>query len=257
MDFKSSPAMYFIAGAIILFVIAQSLFFLIKAWRHGKKIGISAQTLRNTVSTSAVFTIAPAIAILATVITLAGALGLVVPWLRLSVIGNITYEATAAQAAMDALNHVGGMAVEVTDKKVFTAVVWVMTVGSVFPLVLLPIVAKPLQKKLSGIVSKSNSALPDIISAAAFIGLIGAFIARSVAGSGNAEIVGDGAGVLSVITLISAIIFSLLLDFISKRFNVKWLKTFAMPLGMLAAMGVAILMHNVLPENIALLEWRG
>ena len=47
------------------------------------------------------FTVAPAISILATVIVLANALGIVLPWIRLSVIGNLMYETTAAEAAME------------------------------------------------------------------------------------------------------------------------------------------------------------
>ena len=100
MDFKESKFMYAIAGFIIVFVIAQSLFFMIRAWRHGKEIGMKTSDLKNTVTSSALFTVAPAIAILATVITLAGTLGLVLPWIRLTVIGNLQYEVTAAQAAM-------------------------------------------------------------------------------------------------------------------------------------------------------------
>ena len=41
---------------------------------------------------SAVFTIAPAVAILLGVITLSKALGLPLPWLRLSVVGALTYD---------------------------------------------------------------------------------------------------------------------------------------------------------------------
>ena len=35
---NSSLGLYLIAGAIILFVLGQSLFFLIKAWKHGKEM---------------------------------------------------------------------------------------------------------------------------------------------------------------------------------------------------------------------------
>ena len=46
-DFRSDIVLYLIAGAVILFVLAQSLFFLIKAWKHGKEIGIDEKKLRN------------------------------------------------------------------------------------------------------------------------------------------------------------------------------------------------------------------
>lgn len=257
MDFKNSLSMYLIGGALILFIIAQSVFFLVKAWKRGRELGLSSATLRSTVTTSALFTIAPAIAILATVVSLAGALGLVLPWVRLSIIGNLSYETVAATAAMEALNHAGGMAVEVKDQTLFATIAWVMTVGSVFPLLLLPVVTKPIQKKLNTVVAKSKSDLPDILAAAAFIGLIGAFIARAIAGSGEKDIIGDGAGVLSVITLVSAVVISLLLETIRKKLNVNWLQPFVMPLSMFLAMGVAVVAFNLLPADVALLEWRG
>ena len=146
---------------------------------------------------------------------------------------------------------------EVKDQTLFATIAWVMTVGSVFPLLLLPVVTKPIQKKLNTVVAKSKSDLPDILAAAAFIGLIGAFIARAIAGSGEKDIIGDGAGVLSVITLVSAVVISLLLETIRKKLNVNWLQPFVMPLSMFLAMGVAVVAFNLLPADVALLEWRG
>ena len=91
-NFKENGFMIGLGLFIVVFVIAQSLFFLVKAWKQGKKLGITTDTLKNTVVSSALFTIAPAISILATVIVLANSLGIVLPWIRLSVIGNLAYE---------------------------------------------------------------------------------------------------------------------------------------------------------------------
>ena len=76
-DFKTSPVMYGIAFAIVAFIVAQSLFFIVKSWKHGKQIGIKKETLVSTVTSSILFSIAPAISILATVLALANALGIV------------------------------------------------------------------------------------------------------------------------------------------------------------------------------------
>ena len=85
MDFKSDSFMYGLGICIVLFVIAQSVFFLVRAVRRAKALGIETSTVKKTISSSAVFTVAPALAIVATVITLAKALGIVLPWIRLSV----------------------------------------------------------------------------------------------------------------------------------------------------------------------------
>ena len=77
MDFKESGFMYALGGFIVIFVLAQSLFFLIRAWKQGKKLGLSTATMRGTVTQSALFSLAPAISIVATILTLSGALGIV------------------------------------------------------------------------------------------------------------------------------------------------------------------------------------
>ena len=274
MDFKSSSALYLIAGAVILFVLAQSIFFLVKAYKQGRALGLDKAKLRNAITSSALFTVPSALSVLATVIALAPALGLVIPWVRLSVIGNLMYETTAAEAAMEAMGHQGGMAVEVTDPTVYAGVAWVMTLGICFSLVILPFLAKPLHKKFLQAGKKEEELEEDFIedepkkrtlngfinnfaTPAIFIGLIGAFIARAIIGSGKPETFGDGAGVLSVITLVVAIAVSIALEILAKKLKLTWLEPFVMPIGMIVAMIAAIIFFNVLPEDIAMLEWRG
>ena len=276
MDFKSSGMLYLIAGAVILFVLAQSVFFLVKAYKQGKALGLDKSKLRNAITSSALFTVPSALSVLATVIALAPALGLVIPWVRLSVIGNLMYETTAAEAAMEAMGHQGGMAVEVTDPTVYAGVAWVMTLGICFSLVILPFVAKPLHKKLLAAGKKEevkeaaedapadakkkrtlNGFINNFATPAIFIGLIGAFIARAIIGSGKPETFGDGAGVLSVITLVVAIVVSIALEILAKKLKLTWLEPFVMPIGMIIAMIAAIVFFNVLPEELAMLEWRG
>ncbi len=278
MDFKTSTGLYLIAGAVILFVLAQSLFFLIKAYKRGKELGLDKSKLRNAITSSALFTIPSSLSILATIIALAPALGLVIPWVRLSVIGNLMYETTAAEAAMEAFGHQGGMAVPVTDPEIYAGIAWVMTLGICFSLVILPFVAKPLHKKFVAASTKKeeptedNAAAPadgkkkkrglggfinSFATPAIFIGLIGAFVARAIIGGGKPETFGDGAGVLSIITLVVAIVSSIVLEILAKKFKLTWLEPFVMPIGMIIAMIAAIVFFNVLPEEIAMLEWRG
>lgn len=288
MDFKNSPALYLIAGAVILFVLGQSVFFLVKAWKRGKELGIDKKKLRDSVTSSALFTIPSALSVLATVIALAPAIGLVVPWVRLSVLGNITYETVAATEAIRAAGVTTGITEAITDPEVFTAVAWVMTLGICFSLVILPFVAKPLHKKFLNAGKKKEAEKVDVaevsetaektetentknkkktkrsfagfvdhVTPALFIGLIGAFISNSILGAGKTETFGDGAGVLSVITLATAIIVSTLLELLAKKLRLTWLEPFVMPIGMIVAMIVAIVAYNVLPPEIAMLEWRG
>ena len=280
---NSSLGLYLIAGAVILFVLGQSLFFLIKAWKHGKEMGIDKKKLKNAVTSSALFTIPSALSVLATVIALAPALGLVIPWVRLSVIGNITYETVAATEAINAFGITTGITEAITDPEVYAGVAWVMTIGICFSLVVLPFVAKPLHKKFLEASKKAENEVAeeaaneeatedtpakkkrsfagfmDHVTPALFIGLIGAFVANSILGAGSQKnpVPLDGAGVLSVLTLGTAVIVSVVLELVSKKLKLTWLEPFVMPIGMIAGMVVAVVAYNVLPADIALLEWRG
>ena len=256
LDFKSSPFLYVLGFCVVGFIIVQSVFFLVRAWRRGKQLGMTTATLKNTVVSSALFTIAPALAIVATVLTLSKALGLVLPWIRLTVIGAIQYEVPAAEAAINAFGISTGLSQPVTDPEVFAAVAWVMTIGSILPLVIAPFALKK-KKKSIGKVSTKDPKWADTMAAAAFIGLIAAFIGRAVLGKGQQAVIGDGAGILSVATLLFAILFMLVLQKLCTKFTLKWLEPFAMPVSMFAAMGMAMLLANVLPPDIAFLEWSG
>lgn len=282
MDFKSSTALYLIAACVILFVLAQSVFFLVKAWKRGKELGIDSKKLKNSITSSALFTIPSALSVLATVIALAPALGLVIPWVRLSVLGNITYETVAATEAINAFGITTGISEAITDPEVFAGVAWVMTIGICFSLVILPFVAKPLHKKFLNAGKKkeepetavvedeqteataetkkkkrSFAGFMDYVTPALFIGLIGAFISNSILGAGKKDVALDGAGVLSVVTLVTAVVSSIILELISKKCKLTWLEPFIMPIGMILGMVAAIICYNVLPPEIAMLEWRG
>lgn len=257
MDFKSSPFMYAVGSIIVIFVLAQSTFFLVRAIKRGKELGIDSEKMKNTALQSALFSIAPAISIVATVIVLSGALGVVLPWIRLTVIGAIQYETSSAQSALNAMGNAVGIANAITDPEQFTTVAWVMTVGSVMPLVILPFILKKLQKGIGKAMGK-NKLWSDLMSAAAFIGIIIAFVGRAILGTGDKkeDIIGDGAGVLSITGLVSSVAFMLLFSFLVKKFpKLKKIESFAMPLSMFLGMGMVLLVNHLLPSAY-LIEWR-
>lgn len=267
-NFKESGFMYLVAAAVIVFVLAQSLFFLVRAWRHGRKCGLTSTALKDVVVSSALFTIAPAIAILATVVVLASSLGTVLPWIRLTVVGNLQYEVTAAQAAMDSFKDTGtavAFGQDITDPTVFAAVAWVMTFGVILSLIILPIFYKGIHAKVGKVTAKTGNSgkFGDIISAATFIGLVAAFIGTALAGKastitrdGKVEATGMGAGIMSVSVLLTSIIVLLVLQKICNKFKLEKFEPFIMPISMFAGMAMAILIYAVLPESISLLEWR-
>lgn len=90
MDFQANhPILFIMVGIIITAVLGQSIYFLVKSYRRAKEKGMDMTKIHKTIKTAAIFTIAPAISIVITVITLQKSLGLALPWLRLSVVGSL------------------------------------------------------------------------------------------------------------------------------------------------------------------------
>ena len=71
MNFNPNSSFLFILAAlVIVFVVAQSVFFLVRAYRHGIAIGMERAKLQKPVLSKAVFTIAPSVYILLVILTL-------------------------------------------------------------------------------------------------------------------------------------------------------------------------------------------
>ena len=121
------PILYLFSGIVVAFILAQSVYFLVKAAARARELGISGATIRKTVLSSALFSVAPAVSILVGVITLSQFIGLPYPWLRLSVLGAVTYELPAATIAASAMGAPVTQAI--TDARTFAVIAWVKRIA--------------------------------------------------------------------------------------------------------------------------------
>ena len=170
----NSPVLYLLAGIIVLVVLAQSVFFLVKAWKRGRQLGMESAKLRRVAVTAGVFTIAPAIAIIISVMTLAKDLGVPLPWLRLSVVGSLSYETIAAANSMNAMGLTFGQATGLNASQ-YTTIACVMTLSIMVGIWLVPVLCKKLQGGMSSL-EKRDRKWADIFSSSMFIGMIAAFV---------------------------------------------------------------------------------
>lgn len=234
---SNSMFMYAIVAIVIAFVIVQSIVFLIKAWRRGKAIGLDKAVMRKTVVTSAVFTIAPAVAILLGVIALSKALGFPLPWLRLSVIGALTYETTAAASALAVLGY--ELKERITDPSVFATVAWVMSLGIIPGLILVPLIGKKLENGLIKLKNKDEK-WSDIFMTGLFLGMISAFL-----GMIFADVRAGLVGWIPVFVMLAAAILMLICGALRKLLKARWIEDYALPISMLGGMALAIPITNL------------
>ena len=234
------PILYVLVGIIIAVVLAQSIYFLARALRRAKEKGIDPKIIKSTISSAAIFTIAPAIAILVGVVALSKSLGVALPWLRLSVIGSITYETVAANNALTALGL--GAGETITDPSVFVTVLWVMTLGISIGLILVPFVTKKIQGGMNKIGMKDKK-WGEIFNNAMFLGMISAFLGYVFCDVGLV-FKGDTSGLIPVCVMAVSAVIMAICGILSKKLKARWLTDYALPLSLVGGMAVAIPFTN-------------
>ena len=246
MEFNvNSPILYIIVGTIIALVLAQSVFFLVRALKRAKQLGIASSTLKKTISSAAIFTVAPAIAVLVGVIALSKSLGVALPWLRLSVIGSITYETVAAGNALEAAGMSAGTTI--ADPSVFITIAWVMTVGIAAGLVFVPFVTKKLQTGLLK-VSMKDKKWGEIFNNAMFLGMISAFLGYVFCDVGLI-FKGDTSGLIPVCVMATSAVVMAVCGLTATKLKIRWLTDYALPLSLICGMASAIPFNMLLGGN--------
>lgn len=228
----NSLFLYVLCGSVITFVFAQSVFFLVRSCLHAKKIGMKKGMISKTIISTVIFTIAPAFSILLGIITLAKFLGLPLPWIRLSVIGAITYELPAATSTANALGV--SLAETITDAKAYSAIAWVMTLGIMPSIIFTPILIKKIQ---GGVLKIQNidSKWGDIFMTSLFMGMISSFSGMIFANTRKGK-----EGFLSICVFAVSAVVMVVCGLLIKKFNQKWLENYAMPFSMIVAMIFAV-----------------
>lgn len=237
MDFRvNHPIIFVMVGIIIAVVMAQSVFFLVKALKRAKAIGMDKKVLKKTMISSAVFTIAPAVSIVVGVIALSHSLGIPLPWLRLSVIGSLSYELIAAERALAAfgLNFAGA----ITDPQIYVTVTWVMTFGIAAGLLFTPLFAKKIQNGMEKI-EKSDKKWREILTNAMFLGMVSAFLGFVFCDVANV-FKGDTSGLIPVVVFGFSAIIMALCGLCSIRLKQRWMNDYALPISLIAGMAIAI-----------------
>ena len=103
LEIANSLPLYLVVGVVLFFIAGLCVLFIVKSYRAGLAIGMDRKVLKKAITSSASFTVLPSVSILLGVIALSGSLGVPVSWLRLSVIGNLQYEATVAEMAAESM----------------------------------------------------------------------------------------------------------------------------------------------------------
>ena len=242
MEFSvNHPILYLLVGLLVAVVLGQSVFFLVKALRRSKQIGMDQSKIKKTIKTAAFFTIAPAVSIVISVITLSKSLGLPLPWLRLSVVGSLSYEAIAASNAVSAMGLTLGKIENLTAQQ-FVNITLVMTISIMMGIWLVPAIGKKLLGGMSSLENRDKK-WAEIFQNAMFIGMIAAFLGFVFCDISRLWTPGDysaTSGLIPVCVLLAAAVVMVICGLLMKKPKFAWLGDYALPISLILGMASAI-----------------
>ncbi len=227
LNLANSWPVFIVCLIPVVIVVFQSLRFISIARKEGKEIGMEDQTIKKVISNSAIFSILPSLPIIITMAALMPALGKFIPWLRLSVIGSVSYESMCADLTITSFGYTG-LGDTSMSTEAWVGVVWVMSVVALsWPLcnlVGLRLYDKGM-KKVSG-------PFMGILAASLFIGMLAIM--------GIPRFLNFEAPVSIVVGVVSGLSV-LLFDFLAKKTGLKILSEFSFPLAMILGMAAAVI----------------
>ena len=240
----NSAPLFIVVGVILLFIVFTCILFIIRSWKAGIRLGMEKKLLRKVMISSASFTVLPSVSILLGVIALSGSLGIPISWLRLSVIGNLQYEATVASIAAEGMGTALDSSVLSMDSLV--TIMLVMTVGIIWGCVLSITTLKQYSKKLASGANKTDSSGRKKASfagwamTAMFIGLCATFVGSYV---GKFFVKGD---ILSISTALFSALVMGVFEFLIRKKGYEKLENFSLALSMLFGMTFAVLLNMLI-----------
>ena len=247
MEFHvNHPILFLLTGILVAVVLGQSVYFLIKALKRSREIGMDQAKIRKTIRTAAVFTVAPAVSIVISVIALSKSLGLPLPWLRLSVVGSLSYEAIAAENAVSAMGLSLGKISSLTAQQ-FVNITLVMTISILVGIWLVPVIGKKLLSGMSSLGAK-DAKWAEIFQNAMFIGMISAFLGYVFCDLSRLWAPVEGysttSGLVPVCTMGVSALVMVVLGLLMRKPRLKWLGDYALPISLIIGMASAIPITN-------------
>ena len=236
------PILFVLAGILVAVVLAQSVYFLVKAVKRSKAIGMDQKKIKKTIRTAAIFTIAPAVSIVISVIALSKSLGLPLPWLRLSVVGSLSYEAIAAENAVSAMGLSLGKITNLNAQQ-FVNIILVMTISLLVGIWLVPLISKKLLGGMSKLENRDKK-WADIFQNAMFIGMISAFLGYVFCDISRLWTPVEGysatSGLIPVAVMLVAAVVMVICGLLMKKPKFRWLGDYALPISLVLGMASAI-----------------
>ncbi len=224
-EIANSPWIWLACGACVGWVLLQSFLFVRKSLKVGKELGVTDAQIKSTVKIATVTSIGPSLGIAVGMVALLLSLGGPIAWYRLSYIGSVAYETTAAELGAQA----AGEALGSLSPTGFATAVWTMTLGAMGAPILTALFTDKMDK-LQNIMAGGKREMLPIISGCCIAGVF-AFLTCDRVFRFDAQTVAALVGFASMA----------LFSGFNKKAQKKWIHDWAFTLSMFIGMAVSML----------------
>ena len=250
--------MYLLGAIVVVFVLAISVFFIIKAFKDAKALNMDKNLLKKVIFNSAIFTILPSIAILIGIVVLSRDIGIPLPWIRLSVIGALQYEYTAVDAVLNGAPLV--------SNSTYVTIALVMTLGIIAGPLFCLIGFEFYDKKVLSKARTSNNEIIEVetentiekenkkpkkdlgsfLFSAVFIAMVSAFMADDIKVllyPKKEPVAYQPTPYVPTVVILVTILSMFIFDILEKKCKQKWLASFSLGFSMLIGMAAAAIIE--------------
>lgn len=227
MKIANGFPMWIACGIPVCVVLIQAITFLRKAYKAGDKVGLTKTQMKEAIRSGAITSIGPSIVILSGMLSLLITVGGPVAWMRLSLIGAVMFESTAANMGTSSVGVTLG--VDAMTPEALTMAIWTMVIGSI-GWVLFATFAANRMEKVQTKISGNNAKRLSMISVAAVIGVFSAMSASHLVRMDKN----------SFACVLGALIMAVMM-IITEKFHMKRLKEWNLTIAILGSMIITAL----------------
>ncbi len=228
-DIANGRIMYILVVIGIVYILVQNLIFMRMGLARAKEIGISGTTIKNIIKSSAVFTIVPSVSVVLGLAALAPSIGIPWSWLRLSVIGSVSYELMAANMAATSLGFSSLSQASTSGPNVLGVIMLAMSTGVAGGMIMDILFIKRVNTTVVRLKEKSGDfgiVAISVLYSAVLVVFVGPIL---------------GAGIVYLLTFLTSIAAVMIQGIIIKKYKTIWLKHFVLAFSLLLGMCSSVL----------------
>lgn len=234
-DIVNGKPLFLMVVCGLLIVVVFILASLRIAIKRAKELGFSSEEINKVIKSSAVFSIVPSISIDIGLASLSTVVGTPWAWFRLSVIGALMYELTAAGMVTSASGYENmSEFINGADINLVPAIFMVMSISIIFAATINIFLGKSYHKGVTKFKSRSGVKGSLIISYFTLAMVMVLSLAQLFK------------GVVSISVFITSYLVSITLLKLSAKYNISWMKEFVLAFALIISMSLSIAFEGIL-----------